>query len=138
MENCIFCKIVAGEVPAAKVYEDEHTLAFLDRAPVTLGHTLVIPKKHAVNIFDVDEETLMQTMHTVRKIAPAVRDAAGASGMHIQSNHESTAGQDVFHLHFHLIPRRDGSTFELWPKVAYAEGEKEKILENIKKALDGK
>jgi histidine triad (HIT) family protein len=135
MADCVFCKIVAGEIPSAKVYEDEHTLAFLDIAPTVPGHTLVIPKKHCVNIFDADEETLAQVMATVKKIAPAVRDAVGARGMHINSNHEAAAGQLVFHLHFHLIPRHNRGEFEFWSQKKYAPGEQEQIAERIRAAL---
>lgn len=112
--DCVFCKIVAGEIPTDIVYQDEHTLAFLDIQPSATGHTLVIPKKHAESIFDVDEVTLARTMETVRKVAPAVRDGAEAKGVHINSNHGAAAGQIVFHLHFHILPRHDRSEFEFW------------------------
>lgn len=115
MEDCIFCKIVRGEIPSHKVYEDEHALAFLDSKPTTPGHTLVIPKKHFANIFDIDDETLAQTMRAVRLVAPAVRDAMFAHGVHVNSNHGAAAGQLVFHLHFHIVPRHERSEFAFWP-----------------------
>ena len=116
MEDTIFMKIIRREIPAHIVYEDADTLAFLDVKPVAPGHTLVIPKKPVRNIFDVDDDTLSAVMRTVRKISPAVRDAVGAHGVHINSNHEAAAGQIVFHLHFHIIPRHDRSEFSTWPQ----------------------
>jgi histidine triad (HIT) family protein len=131
----IFDKIFCREAPANIVYEDEHTLAFLDITPNTPGHTLVIPKKHFKNIFDIDAETLAAVMETVRKVAPVVRDAVGAKGVHINSNHEAAAGQVVFHLHFHIIPRHDRSEFEFWPKVDYAPGEADVLAEKIRERI---
>lgn len=135
MEKTVFMKIVDREIPADIVYEDDETLAFLDIAPNVPGHTLVIPKKPFVNIFDVDDETLEAVMRTVRKVAPAVRDAVGAKGVHINSNHGETAGQVVPHLHFHIIPRHDRSEFEFWPHSSYAEGEEAVIAEKIRSRL---
>jgi len=134
-EDCIFDKIIAREVPADIVYEDEHTIAFIDIAPNSKGHTLVIPKKKILNIFDADDETLAAVMHAVRIIAPAVRSAVAAKGVHVQSNHGVAAGQAVSHLHFHTIPRHDASEFEFWPKIEYAEGEAAEIAEKIRKNL---
>lgn len=135
MEDNIFMKIVRRELPADIVYEDEDTLAFLDINPTAPGHTLVVPKKPAVNIFDVDAETLAKTVATVRKISPAVRDAVGAHGVHINSNHEAAAGQIVFHLHFHIIPRHDRSEFEFWPHKEAEPEEQKKIAEKIRERL---
>lgn len=136
MEDTIFMKIIRKEVPADIVYEDDQTLAFLDIAPNAPGHTLVIPKKPFRNIFDVDRETFAAVMETVRKIAPAVRDAVGATGVHINSNHEPEAGQEVLHLHMHIIPRRDRSEFGFpWPKLPYVENEAQEIAEKIRARL---
>lgn len=107
-ESNVFAKILRGELPCHKVYEDAHTLAFMDIMPRADGHTLVIPKAKAVNIFDVDDDTLCALMRTVRKIAPAVRDAMRAGGLLIQQFNESAAGQMVFHIHVHIIPRWEG------------------------------
>lgn len=114
MEKTVFMKIIDRELPADIMYEDEHTLAFMDISPNTPGHTLVIPKKPFVNIFDTDDETLAAVMRTVRKLAPIVRDAADAKGVHINSNHGEEAGQVVPHLHFHIIPRRSREEFSFW------------------------
>ncbi|MDE1919230.1 MAG: HIT family protein [Patescibacteria group bacterium] len=135
MEDTIFTKIIRREIPAHIVYEDEGTIAFLDAKPATPGHTLVVPKKQVRNIFDVDDETLAAVMRTVRKIAPAVRDAVGAHGAHINSNHEAAAGQIVFHLHFHIIPRHDRSEFSFWPQSDYPPGDAAAIALKIRQAL---
>lgn len=135
MEDTIFMKIIRKEVPADIVYEDEQTLAFLDISPNAPGHTLVIPKKPSRNVFDIDQEALAAVMETVRKIAPAVRDAVGAKGVHINSNHAPEAGQVVFHFHMHIIPRHDRSEFEFWPHGKYAEGEAERVAQEIRAKL---
>jgi histidine triad (HIT) family protein len=136
MEDTIFSKIIRREVPATIIYEDEYTLAFLDNAPNVAGHTLVIPKKPVRNIFDTDEETLAHVMNAVRKVAPAVRDAVGAKGVHINSNHEHEGGQEVFHLHFHIIPRRTREEFDFcWPKIALSEEETARIASAMRERL---
>lgn len=135
MEDTIFMKIIRREIPANIVYEDNGTIAFLDAKPAVPGHTLVVPKKPFRNIFDIDDETLAAVMHTVRKITPAVRDSVGAHGVHINSNHEAAAGQIVFHLHFHIIPRHDRSEFTFWPQQDYPLGDAAVIAEKIRQAL---
>jgi len=135
MEDTIFMKIIRKEVPANVVYEDTNTLAFLSTGPVSPGHTLVVPKQPSRNIFDIDQTSLAQVMETVRKIAPAVRDAVGAKGVQINSNHEPEAGQEVFHLHMHIIPRHARSEFEFWPHTEYAEGEAKNIAQKIREQI---
>ncbi|HFU4117540.1 TPA: HIT family protein [Streptococcus suis] len=107
MSDCIFCKIVAGEIPASKVYENDHVLAFLDITQVTKGHTLVIPKKHFRNVLDMDAETAGQVFAAVPAIARQLTEKLGASGLNIVNNNEEAAGQTVFHTHIHLLPRFD-------------------------------
>ncbi len=136
MEDTVFAKIIRREIPAHIVYEDDLTLAFLDIEPNTPGHTLVIPKKPVVNIFDADDETLAAVMRTVRKITPAVRDAVGAKGVHINSNHGHEGGQIVFHLHFHIIPRVTREEFEFcWPKIERTTEEQEALALAIRERL---
>ena len=135
MEDTIFMKIIRREVPAHIVYEDDDTIAFLDVKPNVPGHILVVPKKWAENIFDIDDANLAAVMRTVRKIAPAVRDAVGAHGVHINSNHSAAAGQIVMHLHFHIIPRHDRSEFEFWPKQDFSKEEFEAIAEKIREKI---
>ncbi|BAM46861.1 HIT family protein [Amphibacillus xylanus] len=105
--NCIFCKIIAGEIPSAKVYEDEHVFAFLDISQVTKGHTLVIPKAHVKDIYETSDEIASQLFARVPKIAQAIEKSFNPKGINILSNTGEAAGQSVFHLHLHLIPRYD-------------------------------
>jgi len=104
----VFAKILRGELPAHRVYEDEHTLALMDIMPRGEGHTLVIPKNPARNLLDVAEDDLAKTILTVQRIARAAKRAMNADGITIQQFNESAGGQVVFHLHFHVIPRWEG------------------------------
>ncbi|TFB22087.1 HIT family protein [Filobacillus milosensis] len=107
MSDCIFCKIIDGEIPSAKIYEDEHVYAFLDISQVTEGHTLVIPKNHKQGVFELDEETASNLFKAVPKVANAIKAAYKPKGMNILNNNGSFADQTVFHIHLHLIPRYD-------------------------------
>lgn len=122
----VFAKILRGELPCHKVYEDDETFAFLDIMPRADGHTLVIPKAPSVGIFDTPPETLCILLRCVKKLAPAVRDAMDAEGILIQQFNEAAAGQMVFHIHFHIVPR--------WSDVALkphtGEMEDSDVLEN--------
>lgn len=114
--DCIFCKIVAGEIPSFKVHEDDSTLAFMDINPLTEGHVLVLPKRHVTGLFDTDEETLTATMAAVRKMALAMKEALGVDSMNLFQANGPWAAQSVPHLHFHLIPRREGDGAGMdWP-----------------------
>ena len=104
----IFAKIIKGEIPAHKVYEDDKTLAFMDIMPRTEGHTLVIPKAASRNMLDIGEDDLCALMKTVRKVARAVKKAYGADGVLIQQFNEPAAGQVIFHTHVHILPRFEG------------------------------
>ncbi len=106
--NNIFAKILRGEIPCHKVHEDEHTLAFMDVMPQADGHTLVIPKSPSRNLLDADLAALGALMTSVQKVANAVRNAFDAEGILIQQFNEPAAGQTVFHLHFHILPRSAG------------------------------
>lgn len=105
MEKTIFEKILDKEIPSYKIYEDDYVYAFLDVFPITKGHTLVIPKKHSRNIFDCDSETAANIGRVLPKIANAVKSSFSADGVNIFQNNEEYAGQSVFHLHFHIVPR---------------------------------
>jgi len=130
--SCIFCKIIAGEIPSYKVYEDEFTLAFLDINPVNPGHTLVIPKKHFANIDEADEETLSLVIKTVKKVGESLKKNLAAPGYNVQENNDPAAGQIVPHLHFHVVPRTLDDGLGLWPQKKYKENEAEEILNKIK------
>ncbi len=105
MEECIFCKIVAGEIPTNKVYEDENSLAFLDVNPRNPGHTLVIPKKHYETILNVPDNEIGELFKVVKKVAAGVKKATNADGISISQSNFRAAGQVVPHVHFHVIPR---------------------------------
>ncbi|MFB6145423.1 MAG: HIT family protein [Candidatus Nanohaloarchaea archaeon] len=110
-EDCIFCKIIEGDIPSHKVYEDENTLAFLDVNPVSKGHTLVVPKKHVEDIHGAEGMDYM--WDTIVRVANAVRDAFDAEGINIDQNNGELAGQEVFHMHFHVTPRYTGDEIEI-------------------------
>jgi len=132
MDNCIFCKIIKKEIPADVIYEDENVLAFLDIAPVNIGHSLVIPKKHFVNIYETPEDILTEMMRTVKKISHAIKTGLGVDGINVTMNNEGAAGQVVFHAHIHIIPRIANDGFGMWHgKRPYAEGEKKAVAEKI-------
>ncbi len=107
-QDNVFAKILRGELPAHKVYEDEHTLAFMDVFPHAPGHTLVIPKAPSRNLLEADTEDLCHVMRTLHKVARAVKRAMGADGIRIMQLNETAAGQEVFHTHFHIIPAHEG------------------------------
>ena len=105
MDNCIFCKIIAGEIPSTKIYEDDNLVAFLDITQTTKGHTLVVPKTHTRNLLAMAPEQASQLFSKIPEIANKLVDSLGAKGMNILQNNEEIAGQTVFHTHVHLIPR---------------------------------
>jgi histidine triad (HIT) family protein len=105
IEDCIFCKIVAGEIPSSKVYEDDDILAFMDIQPVVKGHALVIPKRHFPSITDIPDDALKLVIAGVKRIASAQRSALNADGINVTQANGAIAGQVVPHLHFHVIPR---------------------------------
>jgi histidine triad (HIT) family protein len=105
MSECIFCKIVKGEIPAAKVFENEHVMAFLDISQVTKGHTLVIPKVHKENVYELTPEIARNLFEVVPSIANALKSEYNPIGLNTVNNNGEQAGQSVFHFHMHLIPR---------------------------------
>lgn len=132
----LFLKIIAGDVPAAKLYEDEWTFAFLDINPSNKGHALVVPKTHFRNVFDIDAETFSAMARTAQKIAVALKDTLGADGVNITMNNEPAAGQKVFHAHMHVIPRFTGDqVFETPKHTTYDDGEIDTVAETIRAAL---
>ena len=136
IEDCIFCRIVKGEIPSSKVYEDENILAFLDIAPVHKGHTLVIPKKHFETILDIPEEELKELILAVKKVAIAVEKGVGADGFVITMSNKKAAEQEVPHAHFHIIPRSEDDGLKHWPKIEYKEGELEEYKNKIINSLE--
>ena len=134
-QDCIFCKIIAGTIPAAKVYEDEHTFAFLDIAPINPGHTLVIPREHHANIFEIPEETLSRMTSTVKKVTTAIKNGLQIENINLGMNNGKVAGQVVFHAHIHVMPRTENDGYKLWHGGKYEPGQDQEIAEKIKKAL---
>jgi histidine triad (HIT) family protein len=136
MSDCIFCKIVNGEIPSAKVFENEHVLAFLDISQVTEGHTLVIPKVHKENVFELTPEIARNLFEVVPEIANAVKKAFNPAGMNLINNNGEEAGQTVFHYHMHIIPRYGkGDGFgAVWKNNTskYTPEDLKKIAENIR------
>ena len=135
-QDCIFCKMVAGEVPCAKVYEDDAVLSFLDIGPISDGHTLVIPKKHFGKLDKCPPDILSKLSNCLGKIAKAVTLAVNSDGYNLLCNNGKAAGQLVEHLHFHIIPRSiDDGVFNRWPSYKYNEGQIGKIAADIRKNL---
>ena len=135
MEECLFCKIVKGELPSSKIYEDEDTLAFLDLFPVNKGHSLVISKEHYENIFDVPAESLAKISSVMKNVADAVKKGVNADGISIAQSNGKDAGQVIPHIHFHVMPRFKDDGLKLWPQGKYEEGEMDKFKEDISKFL---
>jgi histidine triad (HIT) family protein len=134
--NNIFAKILRGEASAHKVYEDDHTLAFMDITPQSTGHTLIIPKVEAENIYDIDEANLAHLIATTKRVAHAVRDALKPDGIMVGQFNGAPAGQTVFHLHFHVIPRYAGQPLKGHGKAEMADqDELAAVAKRIKGAL---
>lgn len=135
MDDCLFCKIVAGDIPAEKVYEDDAVLAFLDIHPVNPGHVLVIPKAHSEGIVDASDEALAAVMRTVKRIVPGVLKAVAAEGYNVGVNQGKVAGQVIFHLHVHLMPRFPEDGHRLWHGKDTTPDELKSVAEKIRKHL---
>ncbi len=135
-DDCLFCKMVAGQIPVTKIYDDEVVLAFLDIGPISDGHTLVIPKQHFEKLHDCPPELLGRVGSQLGKIAGAVTAAMNSDGYNVLCNNGRPAGQLIEHLHFHIIPRKTGdSLFGQWPAYEYEQGKIEVIAEKIQKNL---
>lgn len=134
--NNVFAKILRGEIPSIKIYEDAKTLAFMDVMPQSDGHTLVIPKEAAENIFDLSSEGAAALMATTQKVAKAVKKGLNAPGIQITQLNGAAAGQSVFHVHFHIMPRRAGADFRLHAREMENFDKLKAFAENIKAALE--
>ena len=136
MEKTIFEKIIAREIPADIVFEDDLVLAFLDIAPINHGHTLIIPKKKFVNIFDADPTVLAHMTHIAQKLAVALKSITHADGINLVMNNEAAAGQKVFHAHMHVIPRFEGDdAFQPIKHLAYDETISKEIAASLLEIL---
>lgn len=135
-EECIFCKIVHGEIPSYKIYEDDFVLAFLTINPSSPGHTLVIPKKHYNTILDLPKKELCEIIKTIQKIAKAILEAVETKAFNLVVNTGKDAEQFIDHAHFHIIPRfKDDKIRYESPAIKYKEGQKQEIIDRIKKVL---
>jgi histidine triad (HIT) family protein len=112
-EDCIFCKVLAGEIPSERVYEDDHTVAVMDINPWTRGHAVVIPRKHAENLFEIEDAELEHVAVAAKRLATKMRDTLGCDGVNLLQSNGRAAWQTIFHLHMHVIPRYDGDPLEL-------------------------
>jgi len=136
MEKCIFCKIVDGKIPAAKVYEDEKTISFLDIMPANKGHCLIVPKKHYETLLDISDDDLKSLILTTKKVTKALSLSIGNGSYNIIMNNGKIAGQMVNHAHIHIIPRFKGDRLRLkWSHKKYLGNQMEDIREKIKKFL---
>jgi len=135
MDNCIFCKIIKGDIPSYKLYEDEFTYVFMDIANDIDGHILVIPKKHVTNVLDCDNATLHHVADTVKLISNLLVEKCGYDGVNVLNASGECAGQTVFHLHFHIIPKKNNDGISAWPKLPGGTGV-EAAYKKLKEMLD--
>jgi len=136
MSDCIFCKLVAGQIPATRVYEDAHTLAFMDLGHVNPGHVLVAVKKHAANLFELEEAQAEAVARACVKISKALKSAFEPEGLSVYQANGKAAGQTVFHYHVHLLPRHSGDGMELvWPVKNPPREKLEEYAAKIRRAL---
>lgn len=132
-DNCIFCKLAAGDIPTATLYEDEDFRVILDASPASKGHALIIPKEHYRNLYDLDEGLAAKAMVLAKTMVLKLKDMLGCDGYNIVQNNEEAAGQTVFHFHMHLIPRYEGDKVGLgWNMGELTEADREEILSKLK------
>ena len=139
ISSCIFCKIIKNKAPAVRVYEDNETIAFMDKAPFNLGHTLVIPKKHYALLTDMNDEEVGRLFVVTRRIVKAVFEAICADGVNVTQSNGEAASQDIFHVHVHVVPRFKGDSkesFGFFPqRKRFSELEIEETASRIRRAL---
>ncbi len=136
--DCIFCRIVNGEIPCHKLYETEHGLAFLDIGPLAEGHVLWVPREHVVALDDLTESQAADLCRPLPRLGRAMRDVLSAEGYNMLQNNGRVAGQEVMHLHFHLIPRTQGDGLGYrWHPGRYGPGRAEALAEALRTALGG-
>ncbi len=132
-DDCMFCKIAAGEIPSRKIYEDSDLIAIMDLNPTSKGHSLIIPKEHCTNIYDIDEDIAAKVMKTAKKLATKMTVALNCDGFNLLQNNGETAGQTMFHFHMHLIPRyKDADNNMLkFTSVSFSDEEMDSIRDQI-------
>ncbi len=133
-ENCIFCKIAAGEIPSATIYEDEDFRVILDIEPASKGHALILPKEHYANLYELPEELAAKVLIVAKNVVTAMTEVLGCDGYNLLQNNGEAAGQTVFHFHMHLIPRYESDTVNIkWAPGSLTSEVKEEILEKMNK-----
>ncbi|MFO7821789.1 MAG: HIT family protein [Lentisphaeria bacterium] len=136
MQDCIFCKIVAGDIPSEKILEDDTAYAFMDIGPLAEGHVLLIPKKHYETLDEMAADGSGKLLRHLPGLVRAVQDATGCEGVNVLQNNGRAAHQEVPHVHFHIIPRNSGDKFHFnWPASSYPEGKMQKLATSIRAAL---
>jgi histidine triad (HIT) family protein len=135
MDECIFCKIIRGELPAEKIYEDDKIFSFLDLRPSSKGHSLIVHKVHTPDFQTAPDQILIELMPPIKKIAEAVMKTTGAEGYNLSANNGKVAGQVIFHLHFHLVPRYAGDHLKLFPQAQSDTKSSKDGAETLKKNL---
>lgn len=133
-ENCIFCKIAAGDIPSKTIYEDEQFRVIMDINPATKGHALILPKEHYANLYEIPEEVAADAMKLAKKLAKKMTDALECDGFNVVQNNGEVAGQTVFHFHMHLIPRykNDGNEEKIcWNHLELSDSELEEIHQKL-------
>ena len=135
-ENCIFCKLANGDIPTATVYEDEYLRAIMDAAPANKGHIIILPKSHAADIYELNDEYVSRAFVLAKKLAVALKKLTGCDGVNILQNNGGAAGQTVFHFHVHVIPRfkNDDCTI-VWKPTSYEDGEASEVAKKIAELL---
>lgn len=135
-EDCIFCKIAAGEIPAATLYEDEDFRVILDLGPASRGHALILPKEHYADLSEIREETAEKVLPLAKKVSAAMTKALGCAGINLVQNNGEAAGQTVRHFHMHIIPRyTNGPKIVAWEPGSLSDGDKIQIVEAVKAEL---
>lgn len=132
--DCIFCKIVNGDIPSNKVYEDDRFIAILDVSPANEGHTLVIPKKHFENIFEIDEETIKEGYAVAKKIAHSIKKSLNIENINILQNNGALAGQTVNHFHIHVIPRKENDSITMKSEAVSVDSDRTKEIVTLLKS----
>lgn len=136
MDNCIFCKIASGEIPAATLYEDDQFRVILDLGPASKGHALILPKKHYADLYEIPQETAEKAMALAKKMGIVLKEALGCDGLNVVQNNGEAAGQTVFHFHMHLIPRYQNDNVGVsWTPGTLTDEVKEEVLDKVKKIL---
>lgn len=133
IHTTLFLKIISGEIPAEKIYEDEHSYAFLTIEPNTIGHSVVVPKVHSKDILDIDDESLKNLIVSVKKVSEILKRTLNADGINVHQNNGAVSGQAVWHTHFHVIPRYSTDGLKHWVVSHPSQAELHEIAENIRK-----